>query len=125
MRELAAPHYAHEFVFRALQWAIDHAPSAAIEAEALVLLQHLAKSAQAAGAGPLLPPEQVAEGFNRARERLPDIALDAPAAPSVLARLVAAAEEAGILPLGFVLSAPGVASGNGAGEGPGGATITT
>lgn len=98
VRELAAPHFGHEVVLRILQRAVDGAPSEAAETAAGALLLHLARTAQEAGKGPLISAAQVAEGFRRARERLADLSLDAPAAPAALARLAAAAVAGGILP---------------------------
>ena len=96
VREIAAPHFHHEVVFRALQWAVDHAPNPLAETALISLLQHL-ETSQAAGMGPLVSPTQVEEGFRRVQERLSDISLDAPSAPAVLARLSEAARAQGLI----------------------------
>ena len=97
VRELSAPHFHHEVVFRVIQWAVDHAPSPAAEAATVALLQHL-RSTQAAGEGPLISPGQIVEGFRRAQERLADSVIDTPGAAAALDRLSAAAIEVGMLP---------------------------
>lgn len=102
--EMQAPHFHHEVVFRALQWCVDHAPDAAVEAATLRLLTHLGATGAASSsssAQALVGALQFVEGFRRAVERLEDLSLDAPLVTTTLDRLLRGAQSAGLFPADY------------------------
>jgi len=103
LQDLHVPFFMHEVVKRALTLAIEHggkAPKAVLD-----LLAALSESG-------MVTSNQMARGFARVSERLPDLVLDVPGAPKHFAALVADAKSAGVLPIS--LSLPSAASANSA-----------
>jgi programmed cell death protein 4 len=96
VRLLACGHFLHEFVKRAVVLALDHTDAhVALDAVAN-LFEHLA-------ADEVLSKAQLEQGLAKLKEKLPDLALDAPMAPDALAALVARAKDKGLVDASFAV----------------------
>lgn len=91
LKELGAPFFQHETVYRALLLAIDQAPAPLVADRCVALLAHL-------HAATVVSEHQTTLGFRRMLRALPDATVDNPHAHATFDRLVAAATGAGLLP---------------------------
>ena len=93
VRELEAPSFHHEVVKRLVSTAIaDGGP------RELSLASTLTEKLCEEGGGALLTPEQLAQGCTRLLEALPDLRLDHPKAPSLLADYIEHSCKSKLLP---------------------------
>jgi programmed cell death protein 4 len=93
VRELNAPHFHHELVKRGVTHAMESTdPKEALDAMA-ALFGFLVKNA-------IISEYQVAKGLARLKKLLPDLTLDVPTAPLLLADFEVMAGEMGSLPAG-------------------------
>jgi programmed cell death protein 4 len=93
---LACGHFLHEMVKRAFVLALDSTDDAiALEAVAALFEQLCAAE--------VLSKEQLKQGLVKLKEKLPDLALDAPKAPEALAALMAWAKDKGLVDADFAL----------------------
>jgi programmed cell death protein 4 len=90
LKELEAPHFLHEAVYRALVLTIETWPDAKKADLTLSLLTQL----QAAD---VIGRHQTAKGFSRCEQSLPDLLLDAPAAKEAFAALQERAASSALL----------------------------
>ena len=91
-KELNAPLFYHELVKRAVVMVIDKTPEQ--QADLAALLAHLVERDQ-------LTRAQAIKGFTRLHDLMPELILDAPQAPTVLAFMTNQAVEDGVLPATF------------------------
>lgn len=97
VREMDAPHFHHELLKRGVRIAmekdgLDHADAASSSLDAMAaLFSFLVKNA-------IVSEYQVAKGISRLSKLMPDMKLDVPAAPGMLAEFEEMAREGGCLP---------------------------
>jgi programmed cell death protein 4 len=92
IRELNAPHFHHEIVKRAVTQALDK-PEEQRQAMSSMLSYLVAED--------VISHQQVLQGFRRVNSLVPELMLDTPSAPVLVAEFVARAIQDGILPADF------------------------
>lgn len=109
VKEMEVPHFHHEVVYRTLARALDTIRKEGDLDGAVATAMRLFKSLRTEG---VVSPAQFCRGFDRLRDRLPDLQLDSPRAKPHFDAFVHAAVEIGILPSRYIATTATIPAGH-------------